>query len=134
MKKVLVLLGVLFSLAFFLLKADNTSLQAISKTISVDEFERKMNSLASYELVDLRTNDEIALGKIPEAKQIDFYASDFETQIKRLPKSRPVLIYCASGGRSRKALSKMKDIGFQEVYELSGGFAAWSYAGKKIER
>lgn len=134
MKKILLLFAVLASVSFLLLKADVKNSTGVSETLDVADFERKMNSLVSYELIDLRTKDEVSLGKIPGAKNIDFYASDFEGQIKELSVSRPVLIYCAAGGRSSKTLKKMEEWGFQEVYELSGGFTEWQNAGKKIEK
>lgn len=134
MKKILLLFAVLASVSTLVLHANGEKTEATSESLDVSDFERKMNSLVVYELIDLRTSNEIALGKIPGAKQIDFYATDFESQIKGLSVNKPVLIYCAVGGRSSKTLQKMKDWGFREVYELAGGFTAWQNAGKKTEK
>lgn len=46
---------------------------------------------------------------------------------------RPVIVYCASGGRSALAGKALKDLGFQEVYNL-GGFQDWVNAGGEVER
>ena len=48
--------------------------------------------------------------------------SSFESNIQKLDKTKLTLIYCQSGGRSAKALSKMKDLGFTNVLELEGGY------------
>lgn len=44
---------------------------------------------------------------------------------KLLDKSKPVFVYCLSGGRSSSAANKMRSDGFKEVYELSGGIMKW---------
>ena len=66
---------------------------------------------------------------IPSAKHIDFYDPNFANLVAELPKDKPVMVYCAAGGRSSQAMDKMKGMGFMEVYNLNGGFRAWSSAG-----
>ena len=41
---------------------------------------------------------------------------------------RPVILHCASGGRAALAGKLLKDMGYQEVYNL-GGFSNWKEAG-----
>ena len=77
------------------------------------------------QLVDVRTPDEYSQGKIGDAVNMDFFGSDFRNQLATLDKSQPVLIYCASGGRSSKSVAILKDMGFQEIHELAGGYSAW---------
>ena len=43
-------------------------------------------------------------------------------------------MYCRSGNRSGKAAKLMKELGFAEVYNLEGGFGAWSSAGKVVAK
>ncbi len=45
-----------------------------------------------------------------------------------LPKSRPLLIYCAGGYRSSIAASLLQGKGFNPVSEIAGGIAAWEAA------
>ncbi|MEZ5030799.1 MAG: rhodanese-like domain-containing protein [Saprospiraceae bacterium] len=49
--------------------------------------------------------------------------------LQRLPKDKPVFVYCRSGNRSGQAMDQMKKMGFREVYNLQGGIGAWSAAG-----
>lgn len=88
-------------------------------------FKELMNNEAA-QLVDVRTPREVANGKIGNAKNINFHDSDFRDQIAQLDKDKPVLVYCAAGGRSSKAVSMMKEMGFQEIHELKGGYNAWA--------
>ena len=62
-------------------------------------------------------------------------AADFkEKAFEGLDKSKPVLVYCASGGRSAKSAKIYKEAGFTKVYNLLGGFRAWSAKGLNIEK
>lgn len=77
------------------------------------------------QIVDVRTPEEFAGGKIGDAQNINFFDADFKTQIDALDKDKPVLIYCAAGSRSAKAVSIMKGMGFSEIHELQGGYRSW---------
>ncbi len=59
------------------------------------------------------------------AKNIDWNGDDFAKQIALLDKSKPVFVYCLSGGRSSAAAKQMRSDGFNEVYELNGGIMKW---------
>ena len=86
----------------------------------------------SVQLVDLRTPGEIQqTGKIAGALEIDFTSPDFQTQIGKLNKTKPVIVYCASGGRSPRAASQMLKMGFKKVYDYPGGMNDWKRRGKK---
>ena len=97
----------------------------IAKRISKAEFKEKMESLETFQLVDVRTPGEYGRGTIENAINIDYTSSDFETKINELEKTTPVLIFCQAGGRSAKALQVFKNNGFTEVYELEGGYGNW---------
>jgi thioredoxin len=50
-----------------------------------------------------------------------------------IDKDKPVYVYCLGGGRSSAAAAKMKEMGYQQVYELQGGINSWKSANKSIE-
>lgn len=52
---------------------------------------------------------------------------------KNLDRSKPVILYCASGGRSALAGKTLKDLGYERVYNL-GGFKDWAESGGKIDK
>ena len=81
-------------------------------------------------ILDVRTPAEIAKGKIPESVNIDYYGENFMAEVSELDKSKPVYIYCASGGRSGDAMDKFSEAGFKEVYNLAGGYNAWTVKKK----
>ena len=82
------------------------------------------------QILDVRTPDEWNEGIIEGATMANFYESDFETQLLKLDKEKPVAVYCKVGGRSGKTMAQMQKLGFKEVYNLDGGMDAWKGAGK----
>lgn len=79
-------------------------------------------------VIDVRTPAEFGLAHIDGASNIDFNAPDFETKLKAIDKTKPVLVHCAAGGRSTKALPTFKKLGFTTVIHLDGGFTAYEEA------
>ena len=77
-------------------------------------------------LLDVRTPKEWAEGKIEPAVEMNVHDQDFEEQLQQLDKSKTYLVYCRSGRRSVTAAEIMVDNGFTSVYNLEGGYLAWT--------
>lgn len=99
--------------------------EASFKDITVSEFEAKMAE-EGIVLLDVRTPEETAEGMIEGAQEIDFRADNFQEQIAGLDKDATYLVYCRSGGRSASACSMMQEMGFENVYNLVGGYQRWA--------
>lgn len=82
-------------------------------------------------MIDVRTADEFGSGHIKGAKNISFLDDDFEQKLKEV-EGKPVLVHCASGGRSAKAVKQMLGKEFPELYHMNGGMKAWKDAGKEV--
>ena len=65
---------------------------------------------------------------------MDFYAGDFQNQLKTLDPEKPVLVYCRSGGRSGNAATMLGEMGFKKVVDLQGGITAWQAAGEPVQK
>jgi len=102
------------------------------KTLTPAEFEKKLRE-GNVQLVDVRTPEEYAEKHLKDAVNMNFNGDDFVDISGRLDKSKPVLIYCLSGGRSAKAAALISKKGCTEVYDLSGGLLAWTAAGLPVE-
>ncbi len=98
---------------------------AVAQDISVAEF-KKMSHDNPGTILDVRTADEVSRGAIPGYINIDFYNSDFIEQVSKLDKEKPVYVYCAVGGRSGQAKEMLSNAGFKQVYNLEGGYKAYS--------
>ena len=77
-------------------------------------------------ILDVRTDLEVSEGIIPKAQQIDIYKGQgFIEEIEALDKAKNYYIYCRSGNRSGQACAIMNQLGFDNTYNLVGGFMEW---------
>ncbi|MEL0644716.1 rhodanese-like domain-containing protein [Olleya sp. Ti.3.14] len=89
----------------------------------VNQLEKDDNAV----ILDVRTDEEVAEGKIPNAIHIDIYKGQgFIYAVEELDKSKNFYVYCRSGGRSAQACAIMNQLGFGTTYNLLGGFSEWS--------
>ena len=81
-------------------------------------------------LVDTREESEYAAGHIDNAVLVPRGVLEFRlaTTPELADKSKAVLIYCRTGGRSAMAAQTMQELGYQNVLSIAGGFEAWQQA------
>ena len=115
-----------------MLEAANAAVPKITSDEAA-EMIRSGNTL----VVDVRDAPEVAAsGKIAGAVNVsrgmlEFRADpELPSHDKAFDKSKSVILYCASGGRSALAGKLLKDLGYEKVYNL-GGFKDWSGAVEK---
>ena len=78
-------------------------------------------------IVDVRTHQEVAMGKIPGALHVPI--DELEARIDELPRDdKNTLIYCAGGGRSAAACEFLSGKGYGGLHNLTGGMGAWTGA------
>jgi len=130
---ILIAISLLFVITSCGQQPQNVSHGQQLKTVGVDEFENQIAAVQGEQLVDVRTPQEFAESHIKGAINIDFRNPNFSDEIKKLDKTKPLLIYCRSGRRSGDALSVCKNLGFTTVYDLGGGIIAWQQAKKQVE-
>jgi thioredoxin len=123
----------LFFITFIYLSIILSSCQAqTSKNIQLLEapaFAEKIKNTPNAQILDVRTPQEFAGDHIENAKNINWLNADFATNATTLDKTKPVFLYCKSGGRSNKAASKLAEMGFTTIYDLQGGILKWEAAG-----
>lgn len=80
-------------------------------------------------ILDVREPAEFAAGHIRESKNIPL--KDLPKRVGELDKfkAKSVVVVCASGLQSSKAASQLKNAGFENVFSLTGGLAAWRAQG-----
>ncbi len=111
--------------------ATTTTSQIIEK-ISPAEANTMMQGntgMADFVILDVRTPSEFAAGHLAGAIMIDFNAGSFRAEVDKLDKNKRYLVYCRTDNRSGQAVAVMKDLGFKEVYDMTGGITAWTAAG-----
>ena len=98
--------------------------EGVIHRVGVADFKAAMTE--GVQLVDVRTPEEFEAGHIETALNYNINGPDFAKQLESLDKSQPVLLYCKIGGRSARAAKQLKEMGFKTLYDLEGGYTAWS--------
>lgn len=110
---------------------NNDNGSTFTSTIPPAEFLEKYHAQQGAVMVDVRTAKEFSQGAmVPTAVNVDFH-DNFLENILLQPKDDPIFIYCFSGGRSSKAAYKMRQLGFDRIYECEGGYQRWEKEVKK---
>jgi thioredoxin 1 len=124
--------SLLVTLSFFLTVSFLSCKDSYSQsggTIQANEFSEKIKKDSSAVIIDVRTPHEYENGHILSAININWSGADFEKEASGLDKEKNIYIYCLSGGRSSRAASLLRSLGYKNVYELSGGMLKWRAAG-----
>ncbi|PIF31271.1 thioredoxin [Flavobacterium sp. 9] len=99
------------------------------KEIAPKDFAEKIKTTENPQILDVRTPEEFESEHIDNAANINWNSEDFAEKAASYDKSKPVFVYCLSGGRSKKAAAKLNELGFTNVYELEGGIMKWNAEG-----
>ncbi|HEY1349115.1 MAG TPA: molybdopterin-synthase adenylyltransferase MoeB [Ktedonobacteraceae bacterium] len=85
-------------------------------------------------LIDVREKNEWDEGYIPGATHVA--KGYLEQRIEEVvpDKSQKVLLYCAGGVRSMYAGLTLKQMGYEDVISLGGGFGQWKNSGQPVVR
>lgn len=107
----------------------------IAKDLSAKEVQALLAERKDIQLLDVRTPEEYASGHLPNARLVDISRmATFKETLEKMDKNKAAVVYCAVGGRSSRAKNILTEMGFKEVYNLSGGIMAWQNNGLPIER
>ena len=99
------------------------------KNITVAELQALLQSNPPH-LVDVRTDAEVARGKIPQGDAMPLHL--IPLRLSELDKNATTVFYCQMGGRSAQAAAFAAANGFADVYNLQGGITAWAHAGLPV--
>ncbi len=128
--------GDFITVSFVMKKMGNCSLPFYGETATIEStyyatlppaetvelIQQKQNLL----IIDVRSPGELQEGKIENSILIP--VTYIMTGNYTIPKNRPLLLYCATGGRSYAAMQILAHNGYTEIYNLQGGIAAWKQA------
>lgn len=124
--------GIVFLVFFVAISCVKSQTEGMA-LVDVLTFEQKMKE-EGVQLIDVRTPSEYAEGHLANAVNININDSDFKAKIEMLDKTKPILVYCKSGGRSGRACSQLKEMGFITIIDLDGGITDWKAHEKPIEK
>ena len=82
-------------------------------------------------IVDIRSPEEFAKGSLPNARNLP--AEKVKDGAGVLKKDKPVIVVCANGRAANKVAAQLRSSGFNDVFVLGGGLAAWREAGLPLK-
>ena len=102
--------------------------------INSEEYREQFASGKSgdYQFIDVREVDEYAAGHIPGTQNIPM--SQIQQRLSEINPETPVILVCATGGRSAKVAEFMASMGYQKLYNHSDGTKGWVTKGYAVER
>jgi rhodanese-related sulfurtransferase len=85
-------------------------------------------------LLDVRTPGEYAEGRIERGTLVP--VDELANRLAELPadKEKPILVYCAMGGRSARAATVLASNGWTTVFNLEGGITGWREEGRPVTK
>ncbi|WP_209332641.1 rhodanese-like domain-containing protein [Lunatimonas salinarum] len=82
-------------------------------------------------LLDTRERSEYEVSHLQDAKWVGYESFEI-TALGNTPKDTPLVVYCSIGARSQDIGKRLKQAGFQEVYNLYGGIFHWVNEGLPV--
>ncbi|ARJ50043.1 rhodanese-like domain-containing protein [Staphylococcus lutrae] len=101
------------------------------KEISVDELKQRVLSSEPTHIIDVREDDEVAMGMIPDAEHIPM--NEIPQRVDDFNPNTTYYIVCAGGVRSAKVVTFLNENGIDAV-NVEGGMHAWGDEGLEYKR
>lgn len=86
------------------------------------------------QVIDVCSADEFAAGHVVGARHIPL--DELESRLPQVVKNKalPVVMVCASGARSGRAVAVARKLGYDKAHSLAGGMGAWRAASLPVEK
>ena len=106
-------------------------LQRGARQLSVGEAVKLANAQNGL-FLDVRSSEHFKAGGVPQSRNVP--QADLTNKLGSLPKDKPIIVVCERGRSAVGVVNTLKSNGFQDVYCLQGGVAAWVEAGMPLSK
>lgn len=106
-------------------------LEGLDQVVTWNEADRMVRDDHAL-VVDVRTPDEVALGSYPGALPVPH--REIRDRMEEIPTDRPVILMCAIGLRGHIALRILRQHGYTQVWNMTGGYKTWSAMHETVLR
>ncbi|WP_332646713.1 rhodanese-like domain-containing protein [Lysinibacillus sp. 54212] len=121
MANVLITIAVILGVIIVYVLVNSFRLKKAVTNLAQDEF---IQGYRKAQLIDLREPKEFDAGHILGARNIP--STQFNQRYKEIRPDLPVYLYCQNTGRSARAAIFLKKKGYNQIYQLQGGFKTWT--------
>lgn len=101
-----------------------------TKKVTPEELESWAKADGPF-VVDVRASSEWSAGHLAGARHI--HLGYLQNRLEEVPRDRPIVVQCRTGVRSMMGAGILMANGFKDVYNLEGGYVAWTGAGLPVE-
>jgi len=101
--------------------------------LQVGDVKDKLGSDDDFALIDCREKDEVDKGRIPKSIFIPRGVLEMTVERHFPDRDKAIILYCAGGGRSAMAAHTLKQMGYNNVSSMEGGFGAWRQLELPVE-
>lgn len=102
------------------------------QNLEATAFQKAILSESSKQILDVRSTEEFQNGHIEGAVNADINSPTFQETASSLEKGKAVFVYCLSGARSASAAGQLKEMGFTNIINLTGGMLSWQSANLPV--
>jgi len=93
--------------------------------ITPAELKQRLDKGDDIQIVDVREDNEVAIGRIPNSVHIPL--GQILARMNEIDPNRETVVHCKMGGRSARAIDALQRSGFQgKLVNLKGGILRWS--------
>jgi rhodanese-related sulfurtransferase len=110
---------------------EEIDLTTLGDSVDVDTVNALRDNAGVF-LIDVREPDEYAAGHIPGITLIPM--GEVASRLAELPRDKEIIVTCRTGNRSGQVADLLRQQGFTNVHNMSGGIVAWEEAGYPVEQ
>ena len=93
--------------------------------ITPTELKQRLDNGDDIQIIDVREDNEVAIGRIPNSKHIRL--AEVLSRMDEIDPNRETVVHCKMGGRSARAIDALQRSGFKgKLLNLKGGITGWS--------
>ena len=93
--------------------------------ITPTELKQRLDNGDDIQIIDVREDNEVAIGRIPNSKHIRL--AEVLSRMEEIDPNRETVVHCKMGGRSARAIDALQRSGFTgKLINLKGGIIGWS--------
>ena len=93
--------------------------------ITPTELKQRLDNGDDIQIIDVREDPEVAIGRIPNSKHIRL--AEVLSRMDEIDPNRETVVHCKMGGRSARAIDALQRSGFEgKLINLKGGIIGWS--------
>jgi len=93
--------------------------------ITPTELKQRLDNSDDLQIIDVREDSEVAIGRIPNSKHIRL--AEVLSRMDEIDPNRETVVHCKMGGRSARAIDALQRSGFKgKLLNLKGGIIGWS--------